>query len=200
MASPRRIGAPDAKNRTVLLDAAEALMLSDGYAAVTSRRLAQQAGLKPQLVHYYFRTMDDLFLAMFQRRAEEGLARLAEALDAPRPLRALWEFSTDPTSTAMTTEFVAMANHHKALRAEIGRCAEEMRQAQLAAMPAILARYGVPPEEVPPAVFTVVLSGLSRTVIMEQTLLGMSGGHAETLDYVDKLIDQWESNAPTELA
>ena len=45
MASPRRIGAPDAKNRTVLLDAAESLMLEEGYAAVTSRRVAAQAGL-----------------------------------------------------------------------------------------------------------------------------------------------------------
>jgi TetR/AcrR family transcriptional regulator len=67
--SERRIGAPDAKNRGVLLDAAEQLMLEDGYAAVTSRRLAVRAGLKPQLVHYYFRTMDDLFLEVFPRRA-----------------------------------------------------------------------------------------------------------------------------------
>lgn len=72
MASARRIGAPDAKNRIVLLDAAEQLMIEEGYVAVTSRRVAERAGLKPQLVHYYFRTMDDLFLAVFVRRAEEG--------------------------------------------------------------------------------------------------------------------------------
>ena len=70
MASPRRIGAPDAKNRIVLLDAAEQLLIEEGYAAVTSRRVADRAGLKPQLVHYYFRTMEDLFLAVFHRRAE----------------------------------------------------------------------------------------------------------------------------------
>ena len=75
MASARRIGAPDAKNRGVLLDAAEQLLLEEGYAAVTSRRVAEKAGLKPQLVHYYFRTMEDLFLAVFRRRAEEGLER-----------------------------------------------------------------------------------------------------------------------------
>src|SRR5687768_11120409 len=82
MASPRRIGASDAKNRTVLLDAAEKLLLDEGYAAVTSRRVASAAGLKPQLVHYYFRAMDDLFIEVFRRRAEEGLARHAEALSA----------------------------------------------------------------------------------------------------------------------
>ena len=52
MASPRRIRAPDAKNRTVLVEAAEPVMLQEGYAAVTSRRVAREAGLKPQLVHY----------------------------------------------------------------------------------------------------------------------------------------------------
>ena len=77
MASARRIGGPDAKNRVVLLDAAEQLMLDEGYAAVTSRRVAEQAELKPQLVHYYFRTMDELFLAVFRRRAEQGLAAQA---------------------------------------------------------------------------------------------------------------------------
>ena len=73
MTSARRIGAPDAKNRGLLLDAAEQLMIEEGYAAVTSRRLASKAGLKPQLVHYYFRTMEELFLEVFRRRAEEGL-------------------------------------------------------------------------------------------------------------------------------
>ena len=94
MASARRIGAPDAKNRGVLLDAAEQLLLEEGYAAVTSRRVAEKAGLKPQLVHYYFRTMEDLFLAVFRRRAEEGLEVLATALASPQPLWALWRFST----------------------------------------------------------------------------------------------------------
>ena len=42
MASARRIGAPDAKNRGVLLDAAEQLLLEEGYAAVTSRRVAER--------------------------------------------------------------------------------------------------------------------------------------------------------------
>ena len=79
MASPRRIGAPDAKNRTVLLDAAETVMIEHGYAAVSSRRIAEQAGLKPQLVHYYFRSMDELLFEVCRRRAEEGLEYQASA-------------------------------------------------------------------------------------------------------------------------
>jgi AcrR family transcriptional regulator len=83
MAAARRIGAPDAKNRGVLLETAEQLMLEEGYVAVTSRRVADKAGLKPQLVHYYFRTMDDLFLAVFRRRAEQGVQVQAQSLITP---------------------------------------------------------------------------------------------------------------------
>lgn len=71
-------------------------MLEEGYAAVTSRRVAAKAGLKPQLVYYYFRTMDDLFLALFRRRAALGLERQALALASPQPLWALWDLSRDP--------------------------------------------------------------------------------------------------------
>ncbi len=35
------------RTRSLLLDAAEALMIEEGYVAVTSRRVAEQAGLKP---------------------------------------------------------------------------------------------------------------------------------------------------------
>src|SRR5271168_70478 len=118
MTSARRIGAPDAKNRGVLLDAAEQLMLDEGYAAVTSRRVAAEAALKPQLVHYYFRTMDDLFLALYRRRADLGLERHAAALASDQPLWEVWELSRDPRGTALTMEFVALSNHRKAIRAE----------------------------------------------------------------------------------
>ena len=80
-------------------------MLEEGYAAVDVAAGAARAGLKPQLVHYYFRTMDDLFLALFRRRAEQGLERQARALASSQPLWALWDLSRDPSGTALTMEF-----------------------------------------------------------------------------------------------
>src|SRR6476659_8651446 len=115
MGSERRIGAPDAKNRSVLLDAAERLMLEEGYGAVTSRRVAEKAGLKPQLVHYYFRTMGDLYLAVFRRRAEQGLEAQAHGWQWPRPLWALWRYSSDPRISAFTVKFMALASHREEL-------------------------------------------------------------------------------------
>jgi AcrR family transcriptional regulator len=193
MTSARRIGAPDAKNRGVLLDAAEQLLLEEGYAAVTSRRVAEKAELKPQLVHYYFRTMDDLFLAAFRRRAEEGLRAQAQALQSPQPLWALWRFSTDPAATAITMEFVALANHRKALKAEIGYYAERFREEQQKALSTILHRYGVRPDQVPPLVWSLLMTSVSRVLVMEQAL-GMSAGHAETVEFVENYLHRLEGD------
>ncbi|MGH3676115.1 MAG: TetR/AcrR family transcriptional regulator [Mycobacterium sp.] len=195
MASARRIGAPDAKNRGVLLDAAERLMLDEGYAAVTSRRVAEKAGLKPQLVHYYFRTMDDLFLAVFRRRAEQGLIDQAHALDSPKPLWALWRFGTDPAASRLTMEIMGLANHRKALRAEIAYYAERFRAEQTKAMTTALQRYGVDVSEVPPVVWTVFATSVSSVIMMEQAL-GMSAGHAEMLEFCEGWLRRLEGEPP----
>lgn len=193
MASPRRIGAPDAKNRTVLLDAAEQLLIEDGYAAVTSRRVADRAGLKPQLVHYYFRTMDDLFLAVFHRRAEEGLAVLATSLRSPQPLWALWRFSTAPEATRLTMEFMGLANHRKALRAEIVYYAERFRQEQNRAIAEAVERYGMASADVPTVVWTVFATSVSQALVMERAL-GMNTGHAETFAFCEQWIRRLEGD------
>ncbi|MGU3585220.1 TetR/AcrR family transcriptional regulator [Rhodococcus sp. C26F] len=194
MTSSRRIGSPDAKNRTVLLDAAEQLMLEKGYAAVTSRRVAERAGLKPQLVHYYFRTMDDLFLEMFRRRAEEGLAVQAEVAKSPNPLRALWEFSTDPAAVAVTMEFIAMARHRDALRSEIARYSELFRVGQRDAARTALARSGYDLTRIPPVVLSVLMTSISRVLVMEESL-GLTAGHAETYELVEWCLSMLEGGA-----
>ena len=191
MTSARRIGAPDAKNRGVLLDAAEQLLLEEGYAAVTSRRVAERAALKPQLVHYYFRTMEDLFLAVFHRRAEEGLGVLAKALESPQPLWALWRFSTMPDATRLTMEFMGLANHRKALRAEIVYYAERFRAEQNKAIESALRRYGVDTADVPPVIWTVFATSVSQGLVMERAL-GISTGHEETFEYCEQWLRRLE--------
>src|SRR6476646_811734 len=132
MTTTRRIGAESSQSRAALLDAAEQLMVEQGHAAVTSRRGASRAGLKTQLVHSYFRTMDDLYLEVFRRRAEEGLERQAEALRSAQPLRALWAFSNEPGGSAVALEFAALARHRPAIRSAVGAYAEQFRTRQLA--------------------------------------------------------------------
>jgi AcrR family transcriptional regulator len=170
-------------------------MLEEGYAAVTSRRLAERAGLKPQLVHYYFRTMEDLFLAVFRRRAEEGLDVQARALESPQPLWALWRFGTDPSATRITMEFAALANHRKSMRAEIAYYAERFRDEQRKAISTALQRYDIDADgdfgRIPPVVWSVLITSVSRVLVMEQEL-GMSAGHKETVELVERHLGRLE--------
>ena len=192
--TPRRIGAEDSKTRAQLLDAAEALLVEEGYAAVTSRRVATRAGLKPQLVHYYFRTMDDLFLAVFRRRAEENAARLERALGVDGSLQALWDLNADPRGARFTIEFVALANHRKAIRAEIAGYAERFRAAQLEAVTRALATLGVSAEEMPPIVALLIMTGLSQVLALEDAL-GVTAGHDTTRAFVEDAIAGIEAAA-----
>jgi AcrR family transcriptional regulator len=183
----RRIAGPNAKNRVVLLDAAERVLKAEGYAAVTSRRVAAEAGLKPQLVHYYFATMDDLVLAVFRRRAEIGLERQAAALASDDPMRALWEFSLDPAGTSLSTEFNSLAIHRPAIRAEIAQVAEQLRAMQSESIAEVLDLAGVDTSTFPPEAVSLLLTSVSRVISMEKAL-GMSVGHAEAIALVERFI------------
>jgi len=189
--APRRLGAADSKTRALVLDAAEQLLLREGYAAVTSRRVASEAGIKPQLIHYYFRTMDDLFLEVYRRRAEAGVARFAAAMAAERTLRTVWRFATDLRGAAFNIEFVALANHRKAIRDEIARYAKQFRQMQLDAIAAILGDLGVSPESFPPVVVLLAMTGVTQVMTLEAAL-GVTEGHREMMTFVDAWLDEAE--------
>lgn len=186
-ASPRRIGASDSKTRSQLLDAAEQLLREEGYAAVTSRRVAAKAGLKPQLVHYYFRTMDDLFIEVFRRRAEADLTHFERAVARDGSLQNLWRMNADVRSAAFTTEFVALANHRKEIRAELARFAERFRAMQLRALGDALEAAGVGAGTMPPVVALLLMTGVTQVMALEQAI-GVTSGHEETLGYIDAAV------------
>ncbi|MEH0574129.1 MULTISPECIES: helix-turn-helix domain-containing protein [Streptomyces] len=196
MTAPRRMGTENSKTRLLLLDTAEQLMLKEGYAAVGVRRVAREADVAPALVLYYFRTLDDLFLAMLRRRAEDELKRTARAFDGPQPLRALWKLTSHP-GNALTTEFTALANHRKTIRAELAFHAERYREAQLEALTRRLTETGVElPPEVSPAVLLMLTNALGRVLMMENTM-GMSTRHAEVLAFVEQFLQRYEgASAP----
>jgi AcrR family transcriptional regulator len=195
-APTRRLGAEDSKTRSALIDAAQQLMVEGGYAAVTSRRVASKAGLKPQLVHYYFRTMDDLFLAVFRRGAEWNLERQARALTSAQPLRALWELSKDPAGTSLNMEFAALANHREAIREQIATYADHFRQLQADALGGVLKSYGVNVEQLPPLALLVLMTSLSQILVLEDAL-GVTTGHAEAVSLVERFLAEHEGSRAT---
>lgn len=187
MKSTRRFGPDNSATRTLLLDTTAQLMLDEGYAAVSTRRVAKIVGLTPALVHYYFKTTDDLLVALYRRTTEQNLERLKAALSAPEPLTALWELSGDAVRTSLTLEFMALANHRKAIKVEIARYAEFARGIQTEAVGRTLGDGALDPTEFPPAGVAVLIAAVARALVMEENV-GIQAGHAEARAIVELLL------------
>ncbi len=130
-------------------------------------------------------------MEVFRRRAEESLARAERVLGAGATLRSLWQLNADLRGAAFNVEFVALANRHPAVRAEVARYAERFRSMQLEAIGDVLADDGIPAERVPPVGVLLLMTGLSQVILLERAL-GVTTGHDETLSFVARMIDELE--------
>ena len=169
--------------RSALIDAAEALIREGGYPSVTARNLADKINLKRQIVHYYFHSMDDLFIAVIRRGAEKARTRLEAASTSDEPLRTLWEINSDPAQATLTMELSALASRRSAIRAEVKKFAEEFRDLQTRVLVQHLKKRGISPE-LQPLVATVLLTSLSQVLTLESAI-DIDRGHRETLQFVD---------------
>ncbi|WP_307875082.1 TetR/AcrR family transcriptional regulator [Frankia nepalensis] len=188
----RRRGTADSKTRAALIEATARLVLEEGHGAVTARRVAAQAGLNPGLVHYYFRTMDDLLLAVFRHGAEANLRRQKRALSSAQPLRALWKVNTDPRGVKLMMEFVVLSNRDEAIRAEIAAYAERFREAEQAAIARVLKERGGDAPDISPAAASMLLDGVARLLAIERSL-GVTIGHEDLVALVHDYLRRFDT-------
>lgn len=179
----RRRGTPTSATGAELVLAAEQLLREEGYAAVTSRTLAERLNLSRQIVHYYFKSIDDVLIAVIRNRAAKHLTRLEAAAVSDEPLRKVWEICNDPGEAALALELYALANRRPAVRAEVKRYAEQFRAFQTQALIDHLKARGIEPA-MNPLVATVLLTSLPQTLALEAAI-DIDLGHKETLDFVD---------------
>jgi TetR/AcrR family transcriptional regulator of autoinduction and epiphytic fitness len=187
MAAPRKAKVETAA-RQRLIEATAKIMREEGYAAATSRRVATEAGVKQALVYYYFPTMDDLFVEVLRAGAEASLERMREALTDDDPLRTLWVMNSDLRLTALNTEFMALANHRKAIRAELKSYAERVRDIETAAVTVALRARGVDLGEYPPAAVSMVIAQTARSLCNESAV-GVTLGHDELRAFMERQLD-----------
>ncbi|OMB92867.1 TetR/AcrR family transcriptional regulator [Mycobacterium colombiense] len=168
-----------------MIEATARIMREEGYAAATSRRVAAEAGVKQALVYYYFPTMDDLFVEVLRAGAETALARMRALLADDDPLQALWLMNSDSAVTTLNAEFMALANHRKAIGAELKAYAERVRDIETAAVTMVLRANHVDLEQYPPVAISMLIAQVARSLCNESAV-GVTQGHDELRAFVER--------------
>lgn len=185
MAATRRAAA---ESRVLLIQAAAQIINDEGYAALSARALAERVGLKRQIVHYYFRTMEDLLIAVVRHYGDESLGRISSAMNAVSPLRAIWD--EDPDASATTHAFLAMAKHLPAIQTEVETYFRKLRDIKIDAVASYLAKRHDPSNLSAAALVTIVQS-IAQGLKAENSL-GSDAGHEETRVMMERFLDKPE--------
>ncbi len=180
--SPRRMGPAGSANWHAMLDGAEYVLREEGYAALTSRRIAERIGVKQRLVYYYFQTMDDLIVETFDRLSVRELERLRKASSSKRPLREIWDVCIHTSDARLIAEFMALANRIKKLRVAVIRFIEESRAIQVSALSAALKK--TPADSGIPAAGLAMLASSVALSLTRETKLGITSGHRQMLSVI----------------
>jgi AcrR family transcriptional regulator len=184
-----------ARNETMeaFLDAAERLLVSVGYAGVSARRLAEEAGANHGLVHYYFGSMEELFLRVLERFTERLIQRQRAMYAADEPFIKKWrtamrylEQDLEAGYPKVWLELQAMAWNRLELRERVARVNAEWRAVLTEAFTAAMKEYGVDRRRFPVEAMVSLVITCNEGIMLER-LSGVSDGQAELL----RAIDRW---------
>lgn len=175
-----------------LLDAAERLLVDVGHAGITTRRLAEEAGVNHGLVHYYFGSNENLLVRALERFTERMIARQRALYASDEPFVEKWRtamrflVAEDVTYEKVWLELQALAWNDAGLRERLARVNGEWRAVLTEAFREPHRELGI---EMPlEALVSLVIT--FNVGVMVERLGGIETGHAELLDW----IDGWLSN------
>jgi AcrR family transcriptional regulator len=175
-----------------LFDAAERLLAEVGYAGVTTRRLAEEAGVNHGLVHYYFGSNENLLVQMLERFTARLIARQEELYASDAPFAEKWRtamrhlMSDDVAYEKVWLELQAMGWNNPELRERLARVNAEWRRVLTEAFALPHRELGL---EMPLEALVSLVVTFNIGVMVER-LGGIETGHDELLRW----IDSWLSN------
>ena len=171
-----------------LLDAAERLLVEDGHAGITTRRLAEEAGVNHGLVHYYFGSIENVLVRTLERFTERLIARQREMYAADAPFAEKWRtamrylISEDVTYEKIWLELSALAWNHPELRARVAAVDAQWRAVLTEAFEQARREHGI---DMPiDALVSLVMT--FNIGIMVERLSGIEAGHRELLDWIER--------------
>lgn len=174
-----------------LLDAAERLLVEVGYADISTRRLAREAGVNHGLIHYYFGSMDNLFLQVLLRFTGRLVARQRAMYEADGPFLAKWrqamafiDEDLEGGYPKILLELNAMAWNKPELQARLHEVNAQWRAVLTDAFRMAREEYGLDDADFPlPALVSLVMT-FNQGLFLER-LSGVREGHADLLAWID---------------
>ena len=191
MVANRGYQSTGAKTRHRLIEAAAQVLAEEGYPAFTARRIAAHADLKPQLVHYYFRSMEELVVTVFQRSSAAYFQLHDEALSSARPLHALWHLNSHLPEAKRMLEYVALGKIYPALREEMRKSGDSFRRLQIEAIEQIYADRAIEDPMIPASVLAMLMSAVARSMVIESNV-ELDTAHADMQAFIEKTLDFYE--------
>jgi AcrR family transcriptional regulator len=185
------------------LDAAERLLVEVGHAGISTRRLAAEAGANQGLVHYYFGSMDELFVQVLERFTERLIARQREMYAADVPFiekwRTAWRFQQEDIDTGYSKiwmELQALSWSRPDLRPRVARVNAEWRGVLRDAYERAAREYGLAKDEFPVDVLVALTMTFGQGYALER-LEGIDEGHDRLLDWIERWLERLETTRRT---
>ena len=188
-------GASQARTRATdaLLDAAERLLVQQGYAGITSRALAGEAGVNNGLVHYYFGSMEEVLVQVLERFTERLIVRQRAMYAGPGSFlekwRTAWRYQEDDLRAGYSKiwlELQALAWNNADISERLARVNAEWRAVLTEAFDEPRRQLGI---ELPLEALVSLVMTFNLGIIVER-LGGIETGHRELLDWIDRWISQ----------
>jgi AcrR family transcriptional regulator len=101
-----RRGRATAATRRAIVAAARGALVVDGFAALSTRRVADVAGVPLSQIHYHFGSKHQLILAVLAAENERLLERQQEMFAGPEPLWVRWERACDFLEADLASGYV----------------------------------------------------------------------------------------------
>jgi AcrR family transcriptional regulator len=186
-----------------LLDAAERLLVEVGYGGITTRRLAAEAGANQGLVHYYFGSIDELFVQVLERFTDRLIARQREMYGAAGPFiekwRTAWRFQEEDLSAGYSKiwmELQALSWNRPDLRPRVAHVNNEWRAVLREAYASAAAEYGLDEQQFPVDALVAMTMTFGQGFALER-LEGIDEGHAQLLDWIERWLESLEAQRRT---
>ena len=184
---------------TALLDAAEQLLIDVGSLGITTRKLAEEAGVNHGLVHYYFGSIENLLVRTLERFTERLTERQREMYAADVPFiekwRTAWRFQEEDLRAGYSKvwmELQALSWSHPELRPRVARVNAEWRRVLREAYERAAKEYGLDEEEFPVDALVAMTITFAQGYAIER-LEGIDEGHEELLGWIERWLERLEA-------